>query len=244
MAGTSSHFSTRSTTRCPILPSLTEQMSLANGISIGGQTGMATGLQRDLHYGYYYYQCGILVRACLGKHNAISACGRWELGWPSGSPVSACREERGRAFEACIRSTRKSALATYTWSKTTVSNSCKAHVKSSFRYCQMRQWPDTPPLQLFYCYMGMESPSSHIPGKSASPVGQQAAWTHRVTSSATRPLQPIKDIPSCIRNSLLIFVGSRVCSVQGYQLGSDSCDYTALFNATARRSPLLMLKYT
>ncbi|KAH8121711.1 hypothetical protein LI328DRAFT_171428 [Trichoderma asperelloides] len=55
--------------------------------------------------------------------------------------------------------------------------------------------------------MGMESPSSHIPGKSASPVGQQAAWTHRVTSSATRPLQPIKDIPSCIRNSLLIFVG-------------------------------------
>lgn len=30
MADTSSHFSTRSTTRCPILPSLTEQMSLAN----------------------------------------------------------------------------------------------------------------------------------------------------------------------------------------------------------------------
>lgn len=32
---------------------------------------LQAGLQRDLHYGYYYYQCGILVRACLGKHNAI-----------------------------------------------------------------------------------------------------------------------------------------------------------------------------
>ncbi|KAH8121712.1 hypothetical protein LI328DRAFT_137313 [Trichoderma asperelloides] len=30
----------------------------------------------------------------------------------------------------------------------TLYSKCKAHVKSSFRYCQMRQWPDTPPLQL------------------------------------------------------------------------------------------------
>ncbi|EHK47378.1 hypothetical protein TRIATDRAFT_282037 [Trichoderma atroviride IMI 206040] len=350
MADTSSHLSTRSTTRCPIPPSLTEQMSLTNWISIGGQTGtkaklwatagyrselldktwLLVGLQRDSHY--CYYQFGILVRVCPGKHNAyrneyssnatylilparacesqyhpilfgycdsnigstvLAACGRWELGWPSGSPVSACREERSRAFEACTRLTRKLSVYTCAWGKTTAASILKrkAHVK----WYRMRQWPDTPRFSYLSLDSGESNPyayliqsvaaaaftarfplvdgvSRHIPGKSASPVGQQTAWTHRVTSSATRPLQPIKDIPSCIRNSLLIFVGSCAYSVQGYKLGSDSWDYIhqdrtynssgeksttskrkkyllhkchgRLTNATARRSPLLMLEYT
>lgn len=48
---------------------------------------------------------------------------------------------------------------------------------------------------------------SHLAEKSASPARQQAARTHWATPAAARPLHPSRGIPSCIRNSLLIFVG-------------------------------------
>ncbi|EHK16930.1 uncharacterized protein TRIVIDRAFT_205556 [Trichoderma virens Gv29-8] len=63
------------------------------------------------------------------------------------------------------------------------------------------------PQAIFYVHGALPS---LIPEKSASPARQQAARTHWATPCAA-PTTPVKRhplIPSCIRDSLLIFVGS------------------------------------
>lgn len=61
-----------------------------------------------------------------------------------------------------------------------------------------------PPPATFYVHGAFPS---HLAEKSASPARQQAVRTHWATPSAARPRHPSRGIPSCIRNSLLIFVG-------------------------------------
>lgn len=47
----------------------------------------------------------------------LAACGRWELGWLSGSPVSACSRGRDCSLEACTRLNVQAAQADRTpWS--------------------------------------------------------------------------------------------------------------------------------
>ncbi|UKZ71574.1 uncharacterized protein TrAtP1_012529 [Trichoderma atroviride] len=285
MADTSSHLSTRSTTRCPIPPSLTEQMSLTNWISIGGQTGtkaklwatagyrselldktwLLVGLQRDSHY--CYYQFGILVRVCPGKHNA------YRNEYSSNATYLITNFDALRVISACIaygglahavkrlgltKSRRRGIdmlrLSVYTcaWGKTTAASILKrkAHVK----WYRMRQWPDTPR----FSYLSLDS-------------GESVSFQKRTAYDVIPTLEPIRSMYSKLAVSttaLVNMISCFYCAVPARRWSfsvwstvrsekkiivgkkTNLVAVNALIamhgqaNATARRSPLLMLEYT